>query len=102
MNTVKENEMIVKLSKPYCFDETTYTEIDLSGLENLTGADLCAAQRNLSSAGSSSVVPETDYIYTLFLAARAAGLPIEFFQGLSAPDAVFVKNMVSHFLFGKD
>lgn len=102
MNTVQENEMLVKLSKPYHFEETEYTEVDLSGLKNLTGADLCAAQRNLSSSGSSSVVPETDYIYTMFLAARAAQLPIEFFEGLPAPDVVFVKNVVSHFLFGKD
>lgn len=93
----------IVFKKPYLFEEKQYAEVELAGLEELSGADLCAAQRHIGkTGGGSAVLPEMDYEYTLFLAAKAAGLPIEFFTGLPACEAVKVKNEVSGFLFGTD
>lgn len=87
----------IVFKNPYHFEGTEYKEIDLSGLETMTGAELIAAQRMLDK--SNVLLPEADYQYVLSLAAKAASLPIEFFNGLPAHDAVMVKMTVSGFLF---
>lgn len=97
-----DNEYAVKLSKPYEFEGSTFTEVDLSGLEKLTTRDMLAADKHLSRGGNISVMPELTLDYALFLAARAAELPIEFFMGLSPRDAVKIKNRVTNFLYGAE
>lgn len=42
---VIENEYMVVFNKPYTFEGETYDKIDLSGLDNLTAADMIAAIR---------------------------------------------------------
>lgn len=38
----EENALVMKLDKPFTFEGQTYTEVDLSGLEDTTAADLQA------------------------------------------------------------
>lgn len=78
----KENKRIVKLAAPYKFDDKEYTEIDLSGLDNLTIKDAILAMKSLAGKNelAAVVTPETSTAYTDALAARATGLPIEFFM----------------------
>ena len=45
MPQVEEGDLVVKLSKPFVFENKTYTEVDLRGLEDLNGEDLCRADR---------------------------------------------------------
>ena len=40
--------------------------------------------------------------YSCYLAARVSGLPVEFFQGLPAREAIKLKNVVTGFLYGGD
>ena len=71
----EENTLVMKLDKPFTFEGQTYTEVDLSGLEDTTAADLQAV-------------------------ARVAHLPLEFFERLPAKEAIKLKGIVVGFLYG--
>lgn len=91
-----ENTVIFK--NPYTFEGKEYTELDLSGILELSGQDLIEAEQIFSTSGNFSVLPEMSVGYSFIIAARATKLPIEFFNGLPAPDALKVKNKVMSFL----
>jgi len=99
-NTTKGNDKILKLSKTYQFEGNNISEIDLSRLEDMTAADMIAAQKILTANGSVSIMPENSLEYALILAARATDQPVEFYQSLTMRDAMRVKNRVSGFIFG--
>lgn len=94
---------IVKFKKPYVFEKVEYKEIDLSGLDELTAADMIAVNRlmNRTSPGI-DVMPEVSLEYALNIASKATKLPIEFFLGLPPKYATAVKSRVMGFLFGSD
>lgn len=97
-----ENNYILRFGRPYTFDEEVYNEIDLSGIENITAADMIAAQKVMSKGGAIEVLPEMSMQYACVIAARVAKKPIEFFTGLPAKDAIRLKNIVTGFIFGAD
>lgn len=97
---VIENEgLLIEFSKPYFFEGVEYKEIDLSGLEGLSAADMLAINKRLERTSGVSVMPEVSLEYALNLAARAAAQPIEFFTALPVKEAIKVKNRVMGFLF---
>lgn len=99
---VIEGQYVVVFNKPYTFEGTTYTKVDLSGLEDLTAADMIAANKVLDRTGSFTFLPEMSLEYACIIAAKAAKLPVEFFKGLHPKEAVKVKNRVTGFFYGTD
>lgn len=99
---VVENEYVVVFNKPYSFEDKTYEKVDLSGLDNLTAADMIAANRVLDRTGSFTFLPEMSLEYACIIAAKASNKPIEFFKGLHPREAVKVKNRVTAFFYGTD
>lgn len=99
---VIEDEMVMVFRKPYEFEGKTYESIDLSGLENLTGKDMIAAQKVLDRTGSFSFIPEMSLQYACILASRATKYPIEFFEGLHPKESMRLKNKVTGFLYGQE
>lgn len=97
-----DEEKIVKLSRTYDFEGEKVSELDFSGLENVTADDMIKANKILSSSGTVAILPENDLHYTLIIAASATGYPIEFFKALKPRDAIKVKNMVTGFFFGEE
>lgn len=98
-----EESLIIKLKKPYLFERKEYTEIDLSGLEDMTAADMIALENQYDRKSPGiNVMPEVKVGYAVMMAARAAKLPVEFFNNLPPKDAMKVKNRVMGFLFGSD
>lgn len=96
-------EYIVKLAKPFEFEDKTYTEIDLSGLDDLTGADLEEADKYLKNSGEYfNPLKQYDAVYTNYIASRATNLPVEFFQHLRIKDAEKVRSMVTRFFTASD
>ena len=95
-------ESIVNLSKTYDFEGDKISELDFSGMENVTAEDMIKANKVLASSGTVSVLPENDLHYTLIIAASATGYPIEFFKALKPKDAIKVKNKVTSFFFGEE
>lgn len=97
-----ENDYILRFGKPYTFDDEVYNEVDLSGIEDITAADMIAAQKVMSKGGTIEVLPEMSMQYACVIASRVAKKPIEFFTGLPAKDAIRLKNIVTGFIFGAD
>lgn len=75
-------KIAVKLEKPYVFEKTEYTEIDLTGLQSLTIQDAIDAQRELFGAKevAAAVLCETTTAFARTMATKATGMPVEFFK----------------------
>lgn len=98
-----ELEMIIKLKKPFKFEGKEYTEIDLTGLENLQASDMIAVNKRMQRTSQGiDVMPEVTLEYACELAARGSKMPVEFFMALPPKEAMKVKNRVMGFLFGSD
>lgn len=97
-----ESSLILRFAKPYTFEEETFSEVDLTRLEDITAADMIAVQKQVTKGGSVEAIPEMTLHYACILAARISDKPIEFFTGLPAKEAIKLKNMVSGFIFGAD
>lgn len=98
----EELTLVIQFKKPYRFEGREYTEVDLSDLENMTGADLAAVETQYGKRHPGSTMLELKTEYALMMAARAAKQPIEFFYGLPMREAVRVKSKITGFLFGAD
>jgi len=101
---VEDNDLVMKLDKPFTFEGQTYTEVDLSGLEDATAADLKAVARiatKKNPAGNPATV-EMTLEYAQIMAARVAHLPLEFFEHLPAKEAIKLKGIVVGFLYAGD
>ena len=100
----EEENMVIKFKKPYKFEDKEYTELDLSGLDDLTASDMIATNKYMqrTSGGGIDVMPEVSLEYACVLASKAAKLPIEFFTSLPPREAMRVKNRVMGFLFGAE
>ena len=96
-----ETSTVVVFSKPYKFEDSTYAEIDLAGVDDLSAEDMIAADKYLTRSGNFSVIPEMSLEYACFIASRATGQPVEFFRRLSPKDAIKVKNRVTSFFYGE-
>ena len=98
----EEESLILKFRKPYTFENKEYTEVDLSGMEDMTTADLCAVGKIMTKQGMVTPMPEVTVDYAMYMAARASGKPVEFFKGLPPKEGIKLKNMVTGFLYGGD
>ncbi len=98
----EEVELVIKFKKPYKFEGKEISEIDLSGLENITGNDMVQVNKALSKQGQLPVLQEMQLEYAQEMAARVTGLPVEFFKGLSAKHSMKLKNTVSNFIHGEE
>ena len=98
----EENKYLIKFRKPFIFEDETYKEIDLSGLEDLSARDMIQAQRTMERSGSINVLPEMSLEYACIFASKATKMPVEFFQALPPKEAIKVKNKVTSFFYGED
>ena len=95
-------ETLVQLQTPYHFEGKDYTEVNLAGLERLSTRDMIEAEKHLIRSGMFTPLPEMNMDYVCTMAAKAAGLPIEFFMGLPPREMVKVKNKVTNFFYGEE
>lgn len=100
----QENNLILKLIKPITFEGKRYEEIDLSGLENVTGGDMRSVTKILTKKGrvTNPATVEMSLDYCQMMAARVAHLPLEFFENLYAKDQIQLKRIVVGFLYDED
>ena len=97
-------DLVLRFGKPYKFGGQEYTEVDLSGLEDVTAGVLenvgkIAAKKN---PGMNPALQEISLTFCTYLAQRVAKLPLEFFTGLPAKEAIKLKTLVTNFLYGGD
>lgn len=81
-NKEAAEKIVVELSTPYTFEGQEYTEIDITKIQEMTIKDAIDIQSQLFSEQevAGMVVSETTTAFTRALAAKASGLPIEFFK----------------------
>ena len=95
-----EQKRVLKLRKPVDFEGRHYEEIDLSGLDGLTGRDVREFDRLFKMKGgrTGNNVKEFDSIYLQLVAAKATNLPLEFFDCISIRDATALEIEIRNFL----
>lgn len=93
------NEYIVTFKKPFTFENKVYDSIDLSGLEDLTGAQLCDAYRQFTKNKNQSFTPELTPAFAAIVATMVTGHPIELFYQLPAKYLNKIKTTVSNYFF---
>lgn len=98
--TTGEEPLVVSFSKTYDFEGKKITEVDLSGLEDVTAATMIKANRVLVASGDVQIMPENSLHYALIIAAECTEYPIEFYKMLNPVDALRVKNAVNAFFLG--
>ena len=91
-----ERAHVIVLKKPHTWERKEFTEIDLGGLDKLTIRDAIDAQRDLfgQQEVASSLLCETTSAFAMAIAAKATGLPIEFFKLMPIGAGRKVKRMV--------
>lgn len=99
-----ENELILKLSKPYMFEGEAYTEIDFSGLENITAGTLERSSKTVlqQSPSLNPAMLESTMPFCMELAVRVTKKPYEFFRSLPVQDAMKMKALITNFLYAGD
>ncbi len=101
MDAEDENDYLIKFQKPLVWEDKTYTEVDLSGLEDMSAKDMIQAQRVMEKSGSINVLPEMSLEYACIFAARATKMPVEVFQAFPPKEAIKLKNKVTNFFYGE-
>jgi len=89
----------IKLSAPVKFEDLERSELVLD-LDGLTGDDLASAEAEMQLAGIVPVMVDTSKRYMMYVAAKAAGVPVELIGKLKAADATKVTLAVQGFLMG--
>ena len=97
-----DSQYLVVFRKPFVFEGETYESVDLSGLEDLSAADMIAANKIMERGGTVNVLPEMSLEYACIISARATRMPVEFFRALPPKEALKVKKRVTNFLYAED
>lgn len=92
----------IELSRTYKFDGEEVSSLYLSGLEEITAADMIKANNIMTNDGAAAVIPENTMYFALILASFAAGMPVEFFKELKPGDAMKVKRFITQYFFVED
>lgn len=93
---------IFKLKKEITFEGTKYTELDLSGLEELSGEEYGSLLKQAENLDGADMVPEKSLTFAYLAAAKVTGLPYDFFKKLSAKDAVRLRYTIGSFFLSED
>lgn len=91
---------VLVFNRPYMFEGTEYKEIDLSGIKKLTIMDAIQAQKMLfgQQEFATAVLTETTTAFARSIAAKATGLPIEFFKLMPRGRNAEVVNAVQNYM----
>lgn len=90
---------VYKFYKPVDFEGVTYTQIDLDGLDRMTGKDLKELDRMyMMRGGTRMTTKEMTPDYLFLVASRASGMPIEFFDCLGFKDAGKLEVVLRNFI----
>lgn len=89
--------LVHAFKKPYKFDGAEHASVQLD-LRALTGKDIADLHAQWTALGYFAMQPETDSDFCVLVAAHAAGLVPEFFDGLPAAEYLSIETQVKVFL----
>lgn len=98
-NDKNELPVKVKLMQPFEYDGKTYSEIDVSGLLELTAGQLCEIDRKMLQLGYTGYRPEMTRQYALFATAKANNMPDDWLYGLKGRDSARLREIVALYFF---
>lgn len=96
---VIDSKYKIKFKEPYIFEGNTYTEIDLTSIQNVKATHMIKAQQLMEKLGLISVITEMSLPYACVLASLVTDQPIEFYNNLPGPEAIKLKNVITNFLY---
>lgn len=94
--------LTVTLSRTYDFEGEKISEIDFSGLNDVTAKTMIKANKVLTASGDVQIMPESSLHYALIIAAECTKYPIEFYETLRPKDATKIKNTVTGFFYAEE
>jgi hypothetical protein len=102
-NTATENtrneDLVLFLKRPINFEGKEIKEIDLNGLEELTGKAMKKIDKIFrATGGAATFSKEVDSTYLQLVAMEATGYPQELFDQLHAKDVTALEIKVRNFL----
>lgn len=86
----------MKFGKPYTYKGEKYTEVDLSGVANLTGMNVRQAENRMEEEDIRAAEKTLNYYYCCLIASMATGKDVAFFLGLPLAEAVQLRAGVNH------
>ena len=89
----------IPFRRPFIFEGNEYKEIKLD-LDSLSGKDVIDAETEARAVGVRAVMLESSKAYQAILAAKAAGVTVDFIQALPAKEFSIVTGEVQGFLLG--
>lgn len=91
---------IIPLTKTYDLDGKKISELDLSGLEDLTTTDGEYIERVMAKMNHHPINKFADTTYAKHIAMRVTGLPVEFFNALKWKDMKHIIDRITvYFLY---
>lgn len=94
-------DLKMELDEPFVYDGVTVKEIDLSGIFDLTGMDMCELDREAARLGYSLQHPEMTRQYAMLVAAKVNNKPNDFCQRMKARDSMRLRAMVTAFFYAR-
>ncbi len=94
-------DLKLKLGDPFMFDDIEVSEIDLSGLVELSASDMCAIDRQMSAMGYSYARPEVTGQYAVLVAARVNKKPWEYCNNMKARDYIRLRETIRAFFYAR-
>lgn len=98
----EENDLYLKFKRTFHWEDNDYEGVDLSGMETLTGDDLCQIHKQFDRLGIPATIKEQNPSFAAIVASRVTGLPDAFFSALPAKELNNIKNMVFAHFFTED
>lgn len=99
-NESKKDWLILNLKTPVEYQGMKITQLDMTGLRNMTGRDLnMVYDLYMAQGGGGVAMQESTLLFAQVVASRVCGYPIEAIMELNAKDSVYLKNRVYRFFF---
>lgn len=96
----KKDWLILDLKTPVEYQGMKITQIDMTGLRDMTGRELNVIYDLYASQGGSGfALQESTLLFAQVVASRVCGYPLEAIMELKAKDSVYLKNRVYRFFF---
>lgn len=95
----KGDQWIITMLDPFQFEGETVEKIDLNGLFDLTGRDLCQIDDQMVARGYTGQNMELTKQYALLTVAKVCGKPWEYAENMRSRDVIRMKNIISNFFY---